>query len=111
VKASTLGDLRFKGTKELNVFTVTDAERTRALASPAVRARVEKDLQKLRLRICGVIGTPKMRQKTMAELARIKGGFPADMWQRVFGDLERGGTCVAPAPRPVRDHRILVAPN
>ena len=110
VKASTLGDLRFKGTKERNIFTITDAERAQALAPPAARQAFEKDLMRLRQRVCGRIGTPQMRKKTMDELSKIKGGIPADVWQRVFGDLEKGGSCAPPAPKTVRDHRILNAP-
>ncbi len=110
VKATTLGDLRFKGTKERNIFTITDAERAQTLTDPVARQTLEKDLQKLRQRVCGRIGTPQMRKKTMDELSKVKGGIPADLWQRVFGDLERGGSCAPPPPKTVRDHRILTTP-
>ena len=110
LKASTLGDLRFKGTKERNIFTLTDAERVHALATAPARQAFERDLQKLRQRVCGRLGTPRMRQKTMGELSKIKGGIPADLWQRVFGDLERGGTCASSSVPVVRDHRIIPTP-
>ncbi len=108
VKASSLPNLRFTGTNERNLFTITDAERAHALATPAARATVEQELRTLRQRVCTLLGSAHMRQKTMSELAKVKGGFPTDMWQRVFGDLERGGSCAPVAPRTARPPPVML---